>query len=123
MWFAEFVLAAIIALAFVAIFSYGFRRPGPWGGFLWFFLLVFLGAWAVGVWAQPVGPTAWGVAWVPIFFGALLIALLVAAIPPAAPRTTTEGVEEAPGDVAAVGAFFWLLLILLIVAVALSFAF
>lgn len=121
MWFAEFLFALVIALVLVAIFSFGLRRPGPWGGFLWFFLLVFLGAWAIGAWAEPIGPTAWGVTWLPIFFGALLIALLVAALPPAGTPTASTTPTETPEAVAAVGAFFWILLFLLVVVVGLAY--
>lgn len=121
---AELLFALVIALVLVAIFTYGFGRAGPWGGFLWFFVLVFLGAWAIGAWVEPVGPVAWGVAWVPIFFGALLIGLLVAAIPPAEPRPVTgTDAEESAAAAGAVGALFWLLLLLLIMIVALSWVF
>ncbi|MGK7312204.1 MAG: hypothetical protein ACN0LA_08165 [Candidatus Longimicrobiales bacterium M2_2A_002] len=113
MFVAELLFALVIALIIVAIFSYGFRRPGPWGGFLWFFLLVFLGGWAIAAWAEPVGPVAWGVAWMPIFFAALLIALIVAAIPPIEPRPA-EPVEQ-PAPATGVGVFFWFLLLFLIV--------
>ncbi len=122
MFVAELLFAFVIALILVSVISFGFGRPGPWGGFLWFFLLVFLGAWAIGVWV-PAGPLFWGVAWVPIFFGAILLALLIAAIPPsepAPPRTLEAGepVEPASSAGAAVGVFFWILLLLLVIAVA-----
>ena len=116
---AELLFALVIGLVVVAIFSYGLRRPGPWGGFLWFFLLVFLGAWAIGVWAEPVGPVAWGVAWVPILLAAVLIALVVAAMPPIEARPVEPVETAAPPSI---GAFFWLLVFFLVVIVALAYA-
>ena len=117
---AELLFTLIIALGVVGIFSVGFRRPGPWG-IVWFFLLVFLGAWAFGSWVQPVGPVAWGVAWVPILIAAVLIALIVAAVPPIDRRTTPAGGE--PSTASGAGTFFWLLVILLLIVVALSYAY
>lgn len=121
---AELLFTLLIALGVVGIFSVGFRRPGPWG-IVWFFLLVFLGAWAFGAWAEPVGPVAWGVAWTPILVAAVLIALIVAAIPPTGLPTgaPTGAPEGETGAVRRVGTFFWLLIILLLIVVALSYAY
>lgn len=123
--FGELLAALFIALVLVALFSFGFGRPGPWGGFLWFFLVVFLGAWAIGLWAEPVGPAAWGVAWVPILFGALLLALLIAAIPPTgtAPAAAPEPDVGTAAVVGALGVFFWALLVGLLLAILLAFLF
>ena len=88
------------------------------GGFLWLFLVIFLGAWAVGLWAEPVGPVAWGVAWFPILFAALIIGLIIAAIPePGARLTEPAPADEAEAAAAGVGLFFWLLIALLVVAI------
>ena len=117
MVFGEIVLAFVIGLLLALIFAYGFGRTGPWGGFLWLFLVLFLTAWAVGLWAEPIGPVVWDVAWVPIFFGALFVALLVAAIPPAPGRPTAVAEPETVETVTAVGVFFWLMLLVLGVAI------
>lgn len=123
--FGVFLVALLIGLALALLFAYGLGRPGPWDGFLWVFLIVFLGAWAIGLWVEPVGPVVWGVAWVPIFFGALLLALLIAAVPPTthtgppAPEAEPERAETA----AAVGLFFWVLLMGLFFVILLSFLF
>ena len=110
---AEFVTAVLFALFFVAIFGVAFRRTGPWDGFLWFFLIVLLGAWAVGTWAEPVGPVLYGVSWVPFFFGALILALLVASM--AEPMPRTPAAEPAtPAEAVAVGLFFWITVLLLL---------
>ena len=117
MVFGEIVLAFVIGLLLALIFAYGFGRTGPWGGFLWFFLVLFLTAWAVGLWAEPIGPVVWDVAWVPIFFGALFVALLVAAIPPTPGRPSAVSEPETAETVTAVGLFFWLMLLVLGVAI------
>ncbi len=129
MFFREFVVAFIAAAVVVALFSLVLRRTGPWAGVGWFFLVVFLGAWAAGVWTTPVGPMAVGIAWLPFAMGALVLALLIAALsrpePRSAPssdldRRADEGVEAT----LAVGAFFWvvvtLLVTLIVVGTALS---
>ena len=118
---AEFLTALLFAVLFVAVFAIAFDRRGPWSGIGWFFLIVLLGAWAVGVWAEPVGPLLWGAAWVPILFGALFIALLVAAIPPTPTRPVEVTEPETAGAAAAVGLFFWLLLLLLLVAIVIAY--
>jgi hypothetical protein len=115
--FGEIVLAFIFGLLLALLFSYGFGRPGPWGGFLWFFLVVFLAAWAVGLWVEPVGPVLWGAAWVPIFFGALFVALLVAAMPPLPGRPAEVAEPEAPATAAALGLFFWLMMAVVVLAI------
>ena len=118
---AELVFTLIVALGVVGVFSVGFRRPGPWG-IVWFFLVVFLGAWAFGAWSEPVGPVAWGVTWAPILVAAVLIALIVAAVPPTGSRPPEAADDEAP-SVPRVGTFFWLAVILLLIVVALSYAY
>ncbi|MDX1647254.1 MAG: hypothetical protein R3304_08920 [Longimicrobiales bacterium] len=110
---AEFLTAVLFAFLFVAIFGVAFGRTGPWPGFFWFFLIVLLGAWAVGTWAEPVGPVLYGVSWVPFLLGALIIALLVAAMAEPRPR---EPLAEpaAPAEAVAVGLFFWIAVLMLI---------
>ncbi|MFO7893117.1 MAG: hypothetical protein R6U63_05250 [Longimicrobiales bacterium] len=117
MVFGEIILAFAIGLLLALIFAYGLGRTGPWGGFVWFFLVVFLTAWAVGLWVEPVGPALWGAAWVPILFGALFVALLVAAIPPRPARPADVAEPDAVGTAAAVGLFFWLLVVILLIAI------
>ena len=120
---AELLFALVLALLVVVLFSVGLRRPGPWDGFLWFFLVVFLGAWAVAVWVEPVGPVAYGVAWLPILAGAFLIALLLTAIPPAARGPVAPAEErEATRAMGALGLFFWVFLLALVAVIGLAYA-
>jgi hypothetical protein len=119
---AELLVALGVGLLVVFFFSLVLGRRGPWvraggmNGLLWFFLVVFLGAWAVGAWADPVGPLAWGVSWLPFLFGALVFALLLAAVPDRSTRPVTAAGPEAEADVA-LGLFFWFLLLALVVAI------
>ncbi|XZE55618.1 hypothetical protein SH139x_001637 [Planctomycetaceae bacterium SH139] len=51
---------------------------GPWQGTVWFFLVLFLGTMAIGVWAEPVGPRAWGVPQLGLIVTAIFVGLLIA---------------------------------------------
>lgn len=115
-------LALLVAFVLALIFSVGLRRPGPWGSFLWFFVVVFLGAMALGAWLEPVGPVAWGVAWIPLIFGALLIALLLAAAtPPTYVRRVPAEAPETEAEVAAAGIFLWIFVVGLFLAAAAAY--
>lgn len=122
MFFPGFFTALVVAILLAAVFSLFLDRRGPWGGVVWFFLLIFLAAWAAGTWVTPVGPVWMGVSWVPFFIGALAVALLLAALSEPRPRTAAA---EARTDVEAeeaqaVGFFFWLLILLLVVLIVLG---
>jgi hypothetical protein len=111
---ALFVTAFIVGLLVTAVFVAGFRRRGPWNSVVWFFLVVFLAAWAGGLWMKPYGPTFWGLYWLPMLLLALLFGLLLAATTPVArPRSaplpkTALRQEEATS--VAIGTFFWVLI-------------
>lgn len=120
---ADLVLALLIALAFVLIFGAGFRRAGPWESLWSFFLVVFLAALALGAWVEPVGPVAWGVAWVPLLVGAFFVALLLAAATPIARRPPAAGVEPRAGEAVAAGVFLWMLLLGLLLVFGAAFLF
>ncbi len=114
-----------LAIAFIVwlIFAVGFRRPGPWSGFWAFFMILFLAAWAGGLWIMPLGPTLMGVYWLPFVFMALLFALLLAAVvPEPRPRNRQEARAEREAE-AALGAFFWVLMIILLFAIVAGYIF
>ncbi len=121
MIFFEFMTALIVALALLAIFGLGWRRYGPWESFLVFFVIIFLAAWAGGLWIGPVGPVFYGVYWLPFLLFGLLFALLLAASGPerrprnrqeTEARVRDEDVLEVTIDV-----FFWVLIMMLVLAV------
>ncbi len=96
-----------------------------------FFLIVFLGAWAGGVWLGPVGPTLLGVYWLAFFAVGLIFALVLeavaafAALPPdkasgpASEEQTEKREEKAIESV--LGVFFWILLLAFIGAIVLGY--
>jgi hypothetical protein len=120
------LLAALIfALLFTLIFSLGLRRRGPWDNFWLFFVIVFLAVLAGGLWITPSGPLTWGVHWLPMFFIALLVSLLLAsATPVRKPRTMTEAMKRADEEdavVAVLGIFFWVMIISFLVVIVVWF--
>ena len=125
----DFLFAAVFAVLLTLIFSTLFRRKGPWSRGLVFFLIVFLAAWAGGVWLLPFGPTLFGVTWLPFLIAGLFVALiLAAALPPQMTEESsekkivlekrTDAVERKRFD-----AFFFLLIGALLIAVILGYLF
>jgi hypothetical protein len=126
MFFGGFVIALVIALILTLIFGVGFGGRG-WGtGLLIFFIVLFLGTWAGGLWVAPHGPPLWGAAWITFLIVGVFIALLLAALMPPSRKpeppgmrvtereTEAEGVEPAA---LAFGAFFWILMIGLVILI------
>jgi hypothetical protein len=113
----DMLFAVLMAVVFTAIFVVGLRRTGPWSSVVAFFLVIFLAAWAGGLWVSPAGPVFVGVYWLPIILVALLVGLLLAAVPPQPPRRV-ETISRAQGEAQqeravrrAFDAFFWTLVI------------
>jgi len=82
MLFWDILFAIGIALILTAIFAGLLRRRGPWASFLGFFAVVFLAAWAGGVWIRPVGPVLKGVYWLPFLLFGFVVAIILAATAP-----------------------------------------
>lgn len=80
-WLAMVFAVFLIVLLVGTAFSYGGIR-GPWQGTVWFFLVLFLGTLAIGAWAEPVGPRAWGVPWLGLIVTAIFVGLLIAITTP-----------------------------------------
>ncbi|MGK7397428.1 MAG: hypothetical protein ACNS62_22820 [Candidatus Cyclobacteriaceae bacterium M3_2C_046] len=124
MTFLEFLGILIIAVIIGLIFSFIFSIRGPWGSFWTFFIIILLGVWAADLWLTPVGPVLWNVAWIPLFFVGVVLALLLAASDTrAAPRGKTKAETEAdvtqgdPDAAAKITAVFWIIMLFLLVAV------
>ncbi len=88
-----------------------------------FFLLIFLAAWAGGVWVTPVGPPVWGVYWLPFVIVALLFTFLLAAVtlPESPPQSSVEAWDQARNVAATalvIETFFWLLPVNVIAVIA-----
>lgn len=114
-------LALAMALLLTVVFAAGFGRRGPWGTTWAFLLVVFLTAWALGVWLTPLGPVEVAVAWLPFVLGGVIAAAALTAAGGRQPRGAAGG--RGPGAArAAVGAFFWGLLAVLAMTVILGYA-
>ena len=120
-------LIYFIALALIisAIFSFGFRRRGPWGNYWVYFIILFLAIWATDIWLRPAGPRLGDIYWFPpLTVGIMLALILAAASPPAEKRTAREEKTHPPGNTdsgyIALGLFFWIFLILLVAGVILG---
>ena len=122
MTFIGILLTITGALLIGIIFYYAFKLTGPWGTFWSFLAVVTLAGLAADVWLTPVGPVAWGIAWIPAIFVMLLIALLLAAATPInrsertdrkKGRTPSEKIQKQ----AALGGFFWVLLVVLLAVI------
>jgi hypothetical protein len=128
MFLMEALFALVMALLFTAIFTLGFRRPGPWSSVLTFFVIVFLAAWAGSLWLSPAGPVFVGIYWLPIIMVALLFALLLSAmVPPRPPTQRVETISQVKQEEKAVqrmyNVFFWTLLAGFIAIIILGYAF
>jgi hypothetical protein len=115
------IFALLVAFVFAGIFSFLLNYRGPWGKFWAFFLIIFLGVWAASLWVYPVGPLWYDVAWIPLLFVGLLIALLLSA---ATFPTTARKIKETDYKseenellVSSVGIFFWLIAAVFTIAI------
>jgi hypothetical protein len=118
---ADGVFALAIAFFLTVIFVVLGRRARSWHRIIIFFVLVFLAAWAGGVWIGPVGPAILGVYWLSFFVVGLIFALLQEALAafakravPREPVSVTEAKEEHELE----NVFDVFLLILLVVFIA-----
>jgi hypothetical protein len=125
MFIADFLFALAVGLLLTALFGAVFRTRGPGAAWWTFLLIVFLAAWAGGLWVRPFGPPLFGVTWLPFLLMGLFFALLLAAaIPVRPPRTRAEAIAQARAEeatVTAIGVFFWILLIGLLVSILLGY--
>ena len=131
MFLVDLLIALLIGLFLVLLFSALFRDQVPWGSVWIFLLIVFLVTWAGGIWIGPFGPTIFDVAWLPfLFVGIFITVLLAATVPPqsAPPKSEKETIEQARRTETAQSAlsgltlFFWLSLVLTIIVITLAYA-
>jgi hypothetical protein len=125
MFFADMLLAILVALLLSIIYTVGFRRPASWRNFLIFFTVLFLAAWAGGVWLTPIGPALWGLYWLPFLIVGVIVALLLAAfIPNPRPRSRIDAerqADKAAETEAALSVFFWILTVVLLIVIAVRY--
>lgn len=108
----------VIAFVLTFVFSYLFKVNEPWKNMLTFFLVLFLGIWAISLWVVPFGPVWNDVHLVPpLVIGILLVLLLAIAVPSPRARAKIEKEIEtkdiSPSSPIIIGTFFWVFLIVL----------
>ena len=119
----ELMTALAVALLLTAILAATLPVRRLWRGWLLFFGVVLLSAWAGGVWLPPVGPSAVGTYWMPFLFVGLVVALLLA---PSIRRRAREGdggrdrADEVPVETT-FSVLIWVLVIGLAVAILLAY--
>lgn len=120
----DLLAAFLIALLIVGLFMAAFGASrAPWASLPLFFLVVFLAAWAGGVWVTPFGPPIGGVYWLPFVMVGLLVAVLLAAAAtpprlwesPARASGRESGAETEPASAVAVELLVWVAVALLVV--------
>ena len=110
------LLSLVLSGAAVAVLVRGLRfRPGKpvWS----LFLLLFFAIWAGGLWLAPVGPSHFGIIWLPFLLIAVLLSVLVVAVSPHERQSHRQEVELEREVVVGVGLFFWVLIGALIAAI------
>lgn len=125
----------LFAILISALFYYALKVRGPWGNFWVFFLILVLSIWAASLWIRPIGPTIYGVSWVPLFFIGLLIAILLAAIPTSQTRPQEKIEQKRPVDESkmkksrdldrsevSLGWVFWLFVAILLIIIIVGYA-
>ncbi len=76
----ESLFALGVALFLTVVFAVIGRRTKSPQRVILFFLIVYLGAWAGGIWITPIGPTVLGVYWLSFFAVGLVFALVLEAV-------------------------------------------
>jgi hypothetical protein len=114
----DLIFALVIGWVLVLTVSLVFDTKGPWGSFLWFFVVVSLFAWAGGIWIVPFGPKWGGIGWLPIIFMGIIASLILTAASPRKPRrkkaVTDETLAEEDTKVI-VDSIFWVMIFCLLI--------
>ncbi|MFP4378495.1 MAG: hypothetical protein ACLFP4_15735 [Spirochaetales bacterium] len=125
MFFGDVIVAILLGVLFAVLFGVSFGRTSGAPGFFFVFLLLFLFAWAGGLWLEPFGPALLGIYWLPGLIVTVLIFLLLAALATSRPpETTAEAkaeLEARQTTAAALGIFFWVLIIGLVVSILVAY--
>jgi peptidoglycan/LPS O-acetylase OafA/YrhL len=124
MMFVELLFALAIALFFTVFFTVLGRRARRWPTVLVFFLVIFLAAWAGGIWITPVGPTFLGIYWISFFSAGLIFTLLLVTVRAFSSRASRDRNDETRQEEdleITIGVFFWILLLILIVAIIIGY--
>ncbi|MFW5804561.1 MAG: hypothetical protein ACOCWG_04965 [bacterium] len=124
------IFIVIIALLIGLLFYYVFKTTGPWSSFWTFFLVLLLAGLTASLWVEPIGPSYYDVAFIPLTFIILLFAILLAAASPTYNRVAKKDASSqshprpsnsASATGAALGIFFWILLVFFLIAIIAGF--
>jgi uncharacterized membrane protein YgaE (UPF0421/DUF939 family) len=86
----DLIFSIIIACCISVFFAWILSRKGPRKGFIWFFLLVFLGVMAGHVIAESIHYSLTVYRWMTLMFSGILIALLLVLLAPKHPRVKRD---------------------------------
>jgi heme/copper-type cytochrome/quinol oxidase subunit 2 len=117
MVFIEMLFALAVALFLTVVFAVIGRQAKTPRRVILFFVIVFLGAWAGGIWLTPVGPALLGVYWLSFFAVGLIFALVMEAFAAFSKHPSQQGKAEVQEDVeeereleSIIWTFFWILI-------------
>jgi len=123
MVFIELVFALAVALFLTVVFAVIGRQAKSARRVLIFFVVVFFGAWAGGIWLTPVGPVLLGVYWLSFFAVGLIFALVMEAVAAFPGKSVSQSQEEKTdtkeeGEIESVmWIFFWVLIVGFVAAI------
>lgn len=124
MFAMDFLFAIITALLLAAVFAFLFKRTGPWP-FLLFFIIIFLGSWAGGIWLAPAPVVTWDVYALRFLVVGVLVALMLSLFIFPRPyrikmrRPKGSRADDEPALI--LSAFFWILVILLVITIIVNY--
>jgi Ca2+/H+ antiporter len=128
MIFIELVFAMAVSLFLTVVFAVIGRQAKSRRRVIVFFVIVFFGAWAGGVWLSPVGPVFLGVYWLAFFVVGLIFALVLEGVAAftersaEAERKADQSDTQEEGEIESVlGVFIWILLAVLVAAIAVGY--
>jgi hypothetical protein len=124
----ELTFAIAISLFLTVVFIVIGKKAKPGKYVLIFFLVVFFGTWAGGIWLTPIGPVFLGAYWLSFFVVGVIFALVLEGVAVFSTRTTEAERAAARSDVkeereieSILGIFIWILLAILAGAVILGY--
>jgi hypothetical protein len=117
----DFIFALAAALVLTAVLATAWGLPRLRHRFVvWPFLMLFLAAWAGGVWLSPLGPRFFGGYVLPFFIVAFVIALVIAASTHPGRRASVTGApadDLATASLVGASVFLWVVVFSLLAAI------
>lgn len=123
---AKFGIALAVVIGVGGFMRWLAHPSGPWSKFWTVFLLLFLSAWAAGIWLTPLEPMDWGLS-IPIFAAlglGVAVLLVLTGYPLHIPKRTVSAGQQPEADRMSI-VFqlpFWVLVAALAFTIALRYA-